>query len=387
MNKLRNSLFLIITLFFLLALTGCTISNTNENLENFYYVMAIGIDKSSNEDDTIDLSIQIATNDSSSDSQSGDSSQSNSSKIYTTSCNSIDSGINILNNYLSKKLNLSHCAAIIFSEEIAKTGIREYVNTLGSNTDIRPTCNIIISNSTSQKALEQISNSSETFSSKYYKFVETTAEYTGYSLAPELSEFLYCMNFGSNSAIATYSYITEETIQNAGIAIFNDDIFKDNLTVLDSISYSLIADRIKSSIISIKNPKNPEKTIDVLLKQIKEPDIKCHLVNNYPFIEINLNLEYNILTSSSNMNTGTLEENDLLEESINNYLKEIVLNFLYKISHKYNVDICNFRNQLSKSYLTLDDFEKIHWEDIYKDSYFEVIVNGKIENTGTFSWE
>ena len=40
-----------------------------------------------------------------------------------------------------------------------------------------------------------------------------------------LSEFLYCLNYGSNSAIATYAYIAEDTggdIKNNRLDIFVD---------------------------------------------------------------------------------------------------------------------------------------------------------------------
>ena len=79
--------------------------------------------------------------------------------------------------------------------------------------------------------------------------------------------------------------------------------------------------------------------------------------------------------------------NDQLENSINAYIQEIITNFLYEISHKYNVDICNFKNKMLNQYLTLDDFDKIHWDEIYKDSYFEVKIKGKVENLGMFSQE
>lgn len=77
----------------------------------------------------------------------------------------------------------------------------------------------------------------------------------------------------------------------------------------------------------------------------------------------------------------------MLETSINSYIQEIISNFLYEISHKYDVDLCNFKNKMLKNYLTLDEFEKIHWEEIYKDSYFKVNIKGKIENLGMFSQE
>lgn len=77
----------------------------------------------------------------------------------------------------------------------------------------------------------------------------------------------------------------------------------------------------------------------------------------------------------------------MLEKAIDEYVQEMVSTFLYEISHKYNVDICNFQNRFSEKYLTLEDFEKIHWNEIYPSSYFKVKVTGKIENSGMFSRE
>ena len=302
MRKLLNRFLLLITFSLIFLLTGC--SNSEENLENYYYVMALGIDKS--EDAKINLNVQIASNSSGGDSSSDQgSSQSSSSNIYSVPCNTIDSGISILNNFLSKKINISHCSAIVFSKEIAQEGIKEYINALGNNSEIRPTCNVIISSTTSLDALEKISNSSENFSSRFYEFIKSSAKYTGYSITPELSEFFYCLNFGENSSLATYATVSEDTIQNTGIAIFQKDKFVSDLSVLDSISYSLITDRLESATITVKNPKNPDQLIDVLIKQIKEPEINCNIINSYPFIELNLSLEYDVLSSTYEIDTDS----------------------------------------------------------------------------------
>ena len=383
MRKLQNKIFLLISFFLIFLLTGC--ANSEENLENYYYVMAIGIDKGENT--KINLSVQIASNSSGSQDSDSGSSQQNSSNIYSTPCNSIDSGISILNNYLSKRINISHCSAIIFSEELGREGIKNYINALGNNPEIRPTCNIMISSTTGLDVLEKISNSTEVFSSRYYEFIKSSTKYTGYSVTPELSEFFYCLNFSKNSCFASYITVSDEVVQNTGIAVFDGDKFAGQLSVLDSISYALITDRLESATISIKSPKDEDKLIDVSIKQAKKPKIECKLVNNYPFIKIKTSLEYGILSSTYEIDTDSEDGNLLLERAINSYIQEIISNFLYEISHKYDADICNFKNEILKNYLTLEEFEKIHWNEIYKDSYFEVSVDGKIENLGMFSQE
>jgi len=379
MSKLKNSLILVISIFSIFSFSGC--SNSKENLENYYYVMAIGIDNS--KEANINLSIQIATNNEES-SSSGESSQSSSSNIYTVPCNSIDSGISIFNNYLSKKINLSHCSAIVFSEELAKSGIKDFINSLGNNPEIRPTCNIIISSDSALSALEKISNSSEKFSSKYYEFIKNSAKYTGYSINPELSEFFYSINMKTCPAIATYATVTEETIQNTGISIFKDDKFLSSLSVLDSISYSLLADRLEGATITLKNPVFQDSLIDVQIKTVKKPSFSCELVNNYPYIRIALKMEYSILSTAIGIDISDVNENQVLENAINQYLQEMVSSFLYEVYHKYELDLCNFRNEFSSNYLTLEDFNKIHWEEILKDSYFNVTVSGKLTDGGLF---
>ena len=382
MNQLKNSLLIIIVITSCFLLSGCT--NPKENLENYYYVMAIGIDSTT--EGNINLSVQIASNSNQSSSDK-ETSQSSTSNIYTVPCYSIDSGLTILNNYLSKKLNLSHCSAIIFSEEIAKKGIKNYINSLGNNLEIRPTCNIIISSTTGLDALETISNSNEQFTSKFYEFIKNSAKYTGYSINPELSEFFYCINMRTSPAIATYATISNKAIQNTGIAIFDDDKFLSDLTVLDSMSYSLIANRLEGATLTIKNPYDLSELIDVEIEQVKKPSISCYLINNYPYIKINLYLEYSLLSSSYSIDTKTISGNKHLKNAINSYIQEMVLSFLYETSHKYNIDLCNFRNIISSNYLTLDEFNKIHWEEIYKDSHFTVNIHGEITDLGIFSNE
>ena len=128
-------------------------------------------------------------------------------------------------------------------------------------------------------------------------------------------------------------------------------------------------------------------TIDISVKRNKNTKINTKLINNYPYINLDCSLEYTVQNSEYNVNTESVEKLKILENAINSYLEQIILNFLYEISHEYNIDICDFQNDLSSNYLTYDDFEKVHWNEIYKDSYFNVNVEGIIYDGGLFAKE
>ncbi len=377
-NKLLIIIFLIFALF---TLSGCT-NNATKNIENFYYVVSIGIDKGTEQE--IKLSVQIAT---SSSGDSSDSAQSTTSNIYTVECSSINAGISIFDNFLSKKLSFSHCSAIIFSEEIAKQGIGKYVKTLSNNPEIRPTCNIIISNSKSLETLECISNSHEDFSAKLYEFIINSVDYTGYSINPQIGEFFYNLNSDIATPIATYAVLSDDTLQNSGIAAFKEDKFITDLCVLDALSYSLVTNQLNSCTISIDNPFLPNEKMDISVSQRKAPKIEISIVNNHPFIKIKSPLECSIKSASDSFEYESTKNLKILEESINSYLEEITLNFLYKISHDYDIDICNLKNTISSKYTTQSEFKKIHWEDIYKNSFFEVEIDSSLKYNGLFTQE
>lgn len=206
----------LVLLIFLFTLTGCYDASS---IEDSYYIVALGIDQSQN--NLYDISIQIAK--SKGNSSSSDSSQSSSHTIYTVQADTIDSGISILNSYLNKKINLSHCSAIIFSEELARKGIGNLVNSLANNNEIRPNSYVLISNKKAVDILENVSNSGENFSARFYEYIINSADYSGYTTPTTFAQFLTAINDEFGDGIAIYTTVTDDIIQNNGIAIFKDD--------------------------------------------------------------------------------------------------------------------------------------------------------------------
>jgi len=363
----------IITLFFLLIvisffLTGCYDA---VSLEKYYYAIAIGIDTSQSAN--LKLIVQVASSSQSTDSSS---SQSTNNQIFSVDCDSINLGLNIINNYLSKKINLSHCSAIIFSEEIAKQGIKNSINALANNPEIRPDCHILISNSKAIDILENISKSGEQFSARYYDFVINSVESTGYASQSEFGKFFYAINNPSETPMANYITIEKDAVQSVGIAIFRNDKFENYLDSLNSLAHLIVSNRLKETVISITNPLDNTSNIDISLKAEKlKTSNNIKLINGKPFITTKININGKITNMPYHIDNDNLP---VIEEELNRYLKDIVENYYYTIIKKYNLDLANFSDLLSSKYLTTSSFYKINWDQIYKDSFYTVSVNSKL---------
>ena len=180
------------------------------------------------------------------------SSQSQESTITTVDCASIDSGLSLVNSYISKKINLSHCKAIVISQELAYEGLSEYIYTVANNIQIRPDCNVIISRCNAEDYLKNSTPTLESVSARYYEFIFNSSQYTGYTENVSLSDFYSDLLstttqahaiLGGINDTATHqnysnltladkeaSYKADETpiqaktgIENMGIAVFNGD--------------------------------------------------------------------------------------------------------------------------------------------------------------------
>ena len=126
--KIKN-IFLFLTLIIsLFSFTGCYNST---GIDRQYFIISLGLDISS--DNLLKISIQIPSPSSGKKAESSGSAQASNYQIYSVEAQTIDEGIAILNNYLNKKINLSHCSALIISEELARKGVETYINTLTNN--------------------------------------------------------------------------------------------------------------------------------------------------------------------------------------------------------------------------------------------------------------
>ena len=367
---MKKFLFIpLLIIFICFSLTGCYDSTS---LEKFYYAIAISIDKS--ESSNIKLSIQVASPNKSSESSS---SQLTNTQIYSVDCENIDLGINIINNFLSKQINLSHCTAIIFSEEMAKKGVKEYINSLANNPEIRPDTHIFICQTQGLDILENVSKSGEKFSSKYFEFVINTVESTGYSSQSEFGPFFYAINSNNNTVpTANYIIVENDTVQAVGIEVNKKDKYIFYLDSMQSLAHLIVNNRLKESIISISNPYNNNNKIDISIKKGKKANTtNVKIINNTPFFISKIYISGKI----TNMpNFSEKDDIKIIEKKCNSYLKNIIENYYYITLKEKNSDLPNLSTHLSKQYLTTTAFNKLNFNSILKESFYQIFVDSSL---------
>ncbi len=344
----------------------------------------------------------------------GDSSQSKESTVTTVDCASIDSGIALVNSYISKKVNLSHCKAIVISEELAYEGISEYIYTLVNNLEIRPNCNIIISRCKASDYLENSQPTLESVSARYYEFTLNSSEYTGFTENVTLSNFYSDMlsttsqahailgginadsTHQNHSSLPPYdtegSYKADETpiksetgLENMGLAVFNNDKLVGELTGIESLSHLLIVNKFESATIGIPNPYDTNSVISIYITYAKKPKTSVKLINGTPYIECNIKLTGNILSLDENLNYTDANTLNIIEGYANSYLEENILSYLYKTSKEYKTDIGNFGRHVINNYATWDEWIDSDWLYNYENAFFSVNVETTLQSSQLYT--
>lgn len=407
MKKNFLCLFLILSVC-LFSLTGCYDAT---GIEDLSYAVAIGLDKGEN--NILKLSIQFATPSAMGNNSEG-SSQSNTTTITSIECSSIPSGINLINGYISKKVNLSHCKVIVISEELAINGISEYIYTLMDNIEIRPNCNVVVSNCDAINFLENAKPTLEKLTARYYEAAINSSEYTAYTVDVQLIDFYSALKSSTTEPIAILAGVnTDEThlepqyinkfnidssykasqtpikdktsLECTGLAVFKEDKLVGELNGLESICYSILSNKLDNCMITIQNPLAFNNSVDIYLDYKIRPKITVKMVNLTPYINIDLNLNGYIASSDNSSEHSSPESLEIIGNSASKYLKEQISSFAYKTSKDFKCDIVGFGKYAVINYLTSEDWKNSNWLSNYQNSVFNVNVTVNVNSGELFS--
>lgn len=407
MRKKFLYLFLILSIC-LFSLTGCYDAT---GIEDLSYAIAIGLDKGEN--NVLKLSLQLATPSTIGSSSEG-SSQSSTTTITSIECSSITSGINLINGYTSKRVNLSHCKVIVISEELAISGISEYVYTLMDNIEIRPNCNIVVSKCDAIDFLENAKPTLEKLTARYYEAAVNSSEYTGYTANVELIDFYSALKSASIEPIAILAGInTNEThleseyinkfnidssykasqtpikdktsLEYTGIAVFKNDKLVGELNGLESVCYSILSNKLDNCMITIQNPISFNNSIDIYLNYKIRPKITVKMVNLTPYINIDLAFNAYIASPDNSSEHSSPDSLEIIGNAASKYLKEQIAAFSYKTSKDFKCDIVGFGKYAIINYLTSEDWQNSNWLNNYQNSVFDINVSVNVNSGELFS--
>lgn len=437
--------FVILLVIFVNAFSA---SYTSRNISNLAYIFALGIDKGENA--KMKISAQLS-NIATSTGGGGSSGEGNDPILISCEADSIFSGINLLNTYIGKELNLAHCSVFVFSKEFAQIGISSEIYSLINNEEVRPSTNLVVSTCDAYDYLKNSSPNLERLTIKYYDTFSITDRFTGYisnitignfyntlaskdeeatailgglnsaarsensksssnsnksdssdteKLSSESSGSSNSSNNSSNESSNQSSQEQENSIinpedltagtssasgkrgtENIGLAVFENDKFRGELTATETICHLLINNDLDSCIISIDNPIVKSEKMELQLFPSKKTKITINIIDGIPHISIKLYLNADVMTLEQDIDYENSETLEKISSAARNYLKGEFDKYLNKVSKEYNCDIDEFYAKAIGHFATIPEWENFNWKEKFKNAVFNIDLHFNVTSS------
>ena len=397
-------------------------------IDELAYPIAIGLDKGDGEVLRLTLQIVIPTKigegGEGGESECGGSggAGSESVSIVTVEPPSIYSGLNMINTYVSKQLNLSHVKAVIFSEELAREGIEKYIKAILRGREFRPTVYVLVARGTqnaSEKFIREVKPELESNPAKYYEMIFGAHKYTGFTMETRLITFNQamtsyniqpvavlagvskfkgsdelmvenstCMQKGRNHPLAG-DYLAGEMpkvgnlkTEVMGVAVFNGGKMVGEMDGEETLFQHMVMGKYGHSYLTIPDPREKGKFVLLNLRQNRKPKTKVEVKGEKPLIDLKIRLEADLLSIQSGINYENVNNMRILETATEEFLKEGIERMLKRTAKEFESDINGFGEIVKSKFLTWDEWVEFNWLEKYKKSSFNVGVDVEIRRSG-----
>lgn len=399
--------------FGMLLMTGCF---DQREIDELAYPMAMGLDVG--EANELRLTLQLASPLSIGAGGGGESSGNGGggepTSIITVDTPSIYSGLNLINNIISKEITMSHAQVVVISRRLAEKGFIEYLHAIRRGREFRPDIFFLISNDPPDKYLKNIKPTLESSPAKYYELVlgknftsfypstrisefynkdvsdriQPTAILTGLSKYSSTDELKDAKKTSKNDEIGLEGeyeagdipIVADQKNQVMGSAVFKSGKMVGTLNGKESEYLQMVTGDFRFSYVTILDPYNKGSIIVLEIFKRKKPVMQVELVNGQAKARISIDLEGDFTSIQSGWNYEN--QTQIIEHKVEETLEKEVLAFLKKTRDEFDSDICGIGYYMMRKFLVWDKWKQFNWFEQYKNTEFEVDVNFQMRRTG-----
>ncbi|MFW5649021.1 MAG: Ger(x)C family spore germination protein [Natronincolaceae bacterium] len=407
---MRKVVAAFILIILMLNLTSCYDAI---EINNMLHVVAIGVDRGVSDKWRLTLQFPTIKGSGGGSQSSGGGGQEEYTHV-TIDAPSFFAGINMLNASLPRRLTFMHAQIIVFSEELAKSGlIDEYITSIHRFREIRQSAHMLIVKGKADEFLKENEPFIGNLVAKNFQMLINESNNTGFFPRVTLEDFYSGLKSSYRQPIATLTAINDfksfqkegepwETgfktggdyiagklprigknkIELFGTALFDGGTMVGELSGDETRYMLMVRDEFERGFFTMKDPKEQEMIIALDVRGPTKPKIKVTLDDTVPVIHLKMHLNADILAIQSGVNYEHPKLKVLLEKEF----QQIIKNGIEKVVRKcqnLNADVFMFGDHAIKNFLTIDDLENYNWNSHFEDAKVTVEVKVAIRRTGT----
>ncbi|MGL5514283.1 MAG: Ger(x)C family spore germination protein [Sporomusa sp.] len=393
------ALLLLLSLF----VAGC---NGAREIDEYAYIMTIGLDTAPNNQYVI--TYRIATGRGQSN-KSGESQET--SIIYSFISPSRLEAESRLNAVTAQTPNLTHLKVIVVGEEFAKQGVGDILSSMLRYQELRDSVFIIVARGTAKELMEKNKPKTEKLPSRWLEMIMASNDETGYFLRSNIHSFFVRLKTTGGAPYASYAALNPLDLEPKpagereagsrtapyyagnvgrsggnqteilGTAVFAGDKMVGILSNEESRAVAIMTGEFRNGYITLDDPLIPKTRMDVNLRRDRKPSIKPSIVDGIVTFDVKVLLDADILTIPSGINYESTDYIDLLEQQLVN----IITNQLEKTltrTQQLGTDVVGFGLYTRTLFSNYDDYDQFNWYEVYPTAKFNLDVTVNIRRTG-----
>jgi len=280
-----------------------------------------------------------------------------------------------------------HLRIVIINENLAKEDISEVLDFYLRNPLARTEFKILIGKD--NDILNTITPIDHISSNSILDTLETSSDYLGITnivslntlvdmkLNPHKEIILPSIELekkeNDNNTIKNTESSSPNTMYKLGtLAIFKDNKLTGYLTKDESITYNLIENKLKNTIITYECEKNKYLSYEIISNN-------SNITTKSKEININIDITGTINESACNIKLNNESSITTLETSLSNYLQENIAKNINNIRNTYNSDIFGFLDIIYKhDYQTYEEIKDTWYNKTFKTIKINILPKVKI---------
>ncbi|MED5100048.1 Ger(x)C family spore germination protein [Niallia circulans] len=311
--------------------------------------------------------------------------------------NTISEITHLLNEYYAQFLVFSHMKILVISEEIARSGMLDFIDFLERNREIRDDFNIIIAkDGKAEDILKIVAHYRKASSLKLSPQLDHLLEDWGGDPGMSIIEFISELNLeGKEPVLATVRVkgdvekgksmenimkVTPDAIVVVdSLAIFKKGKLVGFLSMEDSRNYLWIRNKLKTTSLSIKCKQGDYSSVRVTESQT---EITSKWKNNKPAIHVGIKAEGYLEGTQCYKSVDKLGTIEKYEKLVNKVLSQEISYSISHVQSQYESDIYGFGEAMRRQ--DYDSFMKIKdkWDQEFSKADIKVDVDFVLRRSG-----
>lgn len=406
----RAEAVLLATVLTALLLTGCY---DDKEIDETGYIIAVGIDKAADGDYkyTFQFSAPLATTEGGGGGKApeddGEDEGDEDEDIIADAGNSGVNNVivkapdfyvakNMLNNFLSKNVNMSHLKLIVFSPDMDRAGFLRHSQLLRREREVRPHTSLAVAQKSAEEFIRCVNPELEANTAKYYElmslqsnniyapekklrdFADESDTMGGDSVLPvaciakydRSADFAPSEDTGEAWVKATDgARISDSKSELRGMAVFKN---RELCGVMDGDSalvYNILTRSIKNCTVSIRSRYDRN---EIMTFSIGIPHRTSYKINTYGArCIINVDTVLDIEFVGENLPGGYGSYSELYGYA-QQVIRDKILDFMDSVSGELKADILNIGKTYRMRFLTWQSWEEANWERLYRNADFDI---------------